>query len=204
MQFTQKRLDYISKEELYIDMAKLVAKRSKDPNCQVGAVIVSSDDRILSVGYNGLPNGCSDDEFPWIKDAASELDTKYPYVCHAELNAILNFKGDSRELKGSTLYVTIYPCNECAKAIIQAGISKVVYIKNGQPDSVANIASTKLLEAAGVEIQKYEYAYNKTANVIDKIYILQNSPKYRNLSSSENIEKDVRDWYSDIENIINS
>ena len=108
-------------------IALLSSYRSKDPNTQVGACIVGADNRILSVGYNGMPQGCEDDDMPWSRDG-SALDTKYMFVCHAELNAILNAGG--RNLAGSRLYVALFPCNECAKAIIQAGI-KNVYLRVG-------------------------------------------------------------------------
>ena len=156
-----KRQDYIKKPEAFMSIAKLIAKRSKDPNSQVGAVIVSNEDRILSLGYNGFPNGCSDDEFPWVRDIPNVsdpdtimLDTKYAYVVHAELNAILNFRGPS--LEGSTIYVTMFPCNECAKALIQSGIKRVIYLENKYPDSASTAATTKLFELAGIELCKYE------------------------------------------------
>ena len=117
----KKREDYLKWDEYFMAIAKLSAMRSKDPSTQVGACIVSSDNRILSIGYNGAPNGYNDDDFPWARDG-EELETKYPYVCHGELNAILNYRGNRRELESSTLYVTLFPCNECAKIVIQAGI----------------------------------------------------------------------------------
>ena len=125
--------------------------RSKDPNTQVGACIVSPEKKIIGVGYNGFPIGCSDDELPWDRDG-NWIETKYPYVCHAELNAILNSSLPS--LKGATLYVALFPCNECAKAIIQVGIKKVVYLSNKYKDTDATKASVKMLEAAGVELQE--------------------------------------------------
>ena len=124
---TDKRKSYITKDDMYMLMAKVVSLRSKDPNTQVGSVIVSDSDRILTVGYNGFPNGCSDDEFPWAREAEKEEDTKYPYVVHSELNAILNFRGDLKALNNATLYVTLFPCHNCAKAIIQTGIKKIYY-----------------------------------------------------------------------------
>ena len=200
-----KRSNYMSKDDTYMKMAQLIAKRSKDPNSQVGAVIVSSDDRILSMGYNGFPNGISDDDFPWEREAEKEEDTKYPYVCHAEVNAILNFRGDIKALVGSTLYVTLFPCNECMKLILQTGISNIIYLEDKYPYTPSQRAVYRMANATHTSIQPYKQpSYNALATKINKIYILQNSPKYRNLSSSENIEKDVRDWYSDIENIINS
>ena len=123
----------------------LAARRSKDPSTQVGACIVSQDNIIISTGYNGMPKGCSDDEFPW--DRVGE-ETKYPYVVHAELNAILNASG--RDLRGSRLYVALFPCNECAKAIIQSGVKEVLYLSDKYADSAPTIASKRMLTAAGV------------------------------------------------------
>ena len=121
---SDKRKDYITWDEYFMGVAILASMRSKDPNTQVGACIVSQDNKILSMGYNGFPMGCSDDEYPWSREAEG-LDSKYLYTTHSELNAILNYRGGS--LEGATLYVTLFPCNECAKAIIQAGIKKLVY-----------------------------------------------------------------------------
>lgn len=140
-----KRSDYISWDEYFMGVSLLAAKRSKDPNTQVGACIVSRENVILSTGYNGFPIGCSDDEFPWEREGK---DTKYPFVVHAELNAILNSNGKS--LKGARIYVDLFPCNECAKAIIQSGISEVVYLYDKYADSEATIASKRMLDAAGV------------------------------------------------------
>ena len=140
-----KRTDYINWDEYFMGVALLAAERSKDPNTQVGAAIIDDDNRILSTGYNGFPYGCSDDTFPWERDGE---DTKYKYVVHAELNAILNAHGKS--LEGSRLYVDLFPCNECAKAIIQSGISEVVYLYDKYADTPETVASKKMLEAAGV------------------------------------------------------
>lgn len=140
-----KRSDYISWDEYFMGVSLLAAKRSKDPNTQVGACIVSRENVILSTGYNGFPIGCSDDEFPWEREGKN---TKYPFVVHAELNAILNSNGKS--LKGARIYVDLFPCNECAKAIIQSGISEVVYLYDKYADSEATIASKRMLDAAGV------------------------------------------------------
>ena len=120
-----KRSDYISWDEYFMGIAKMSSMRSKDPNTQVGCCIVSQENRILSVGYNGFPMGCSDDEFPWDREGEDPLQTKYLYTTHSELNAILNYTGGS--LAGSKLYVSLFPCNECAKAIIQSGIKEVIY-----------------------------------------------------------------------------
>lgn len=152
---TEKRKNVPSKANVYMAMAKLISKRSKDPNTQVGAIIVSKDDRILSVGYNGFPNGCSDDEFPWARSAKREYDTKYPYVVHAELNAILNFRGDNKAFEGSTLYVTLFPCHECAKAIIQSGITRLVYLDNKYQDTEDFKESLRMLKASSIMIDPY-------------------------------------------------
>lgn len=149
-----KRTDYISWDEYFMAVAKLAGMRSKDPNTQVGACIVSKEHKILSMGYNGFPTGCSDDEFPWAR-VGETVDTKYAYVCHAELNAILNYRGN---LEGATLYVSMFPCNECAKAIIQSGIRKVVYGNNKYDGTPSVIASKRMFHAAGVNCQSYEYS----------------------------------------------
>ncbi len=143
-----KRNDYISWDEYFMGIALLSAKRSKDPNTQVGACIVNGNNKIMSVGYNGLPHGCNDDEFPWER-SGDEFETKYPYVCHAELNAILNYDGGS--LHGSKIYVALFPCNECAKAIIQSGIKEVYYLSDKYGDTVGTRASKRMFDAAGVK-----------------------------------------------------
>ena len=145
-----KREDYISWDEYFMGIAMLAARRSKDPNTQVGACIVSQDNIILSTGYNGMPKGCSDDEYPWEREGEA---TKYPYVVHAELNAVLNANG--RDLRGSRLYVALFPCNECAKAIIQAGIKVVVYDSDKYEGTVANRAAKRMFDAAGVTYVPY-------------------------------------------------
>lgn len=124
------------------------------PNTQVGACIVNDDNRIVSVGYNGFPRGCSDEDFPWERSADNQNDTKYPFVCHAELNAILNSNGIG--VKGSRIYVALFPCNECAKAIIQAGIKEIVYISDKYRDTDANLASKRMLAAAGVKLTEFK------------------------------------------------
>lgn len=144
-----KREGYISWDEYFMGVAMLAAKRSKDPNTQVGACIVNQDNIILSTGYNGFPKGCSDDVFPWEREGA---DTKYPFVVHAELNAILNCNGKS--LKGAKIYVALFPCNECAKAIIQSGISQVLYLSDKYAASEATLASKRMLAAAGVSFRQ--------------------------------------------------
>ena len=144
---TKKRSDYISWDEYFMGVSILAAKRSKDPSTQVGACIVDRNNVILTTGYNGFPKGCSDDEFPW--DREGEI-TKYPYVVHAELNAILNAQG--KDLSGSKLYVDLFPCNECAKAIIQSGIKEIVYLSDKYADTPGVKASKMMLRAAGVKL----------------------------------------------------
>ena len=141
-------------DEYFMGVAILAGMRSKDPNTQVGACIVSPNNRILSMGYNGFPNGVSDDEFPWKRDG-DPLENKYFYSTHSELNAILNFRGGS--LEGAKLYVTLFPCNECAKAIIQAGIRTVIYDSDKYADLPAFIASKRMFEAAGVQLIRYKH-----------------------------------------------
>ena len=127
-------------------VAMLAALRSKDPSTQVGACIVSQENIIISTGYNGMPKGCSDDEFPWDREGE---ETKYPYVVHAELNAILNANG--RDLRGSKLYVALFPCNECAKAIIQSGVKEIFYLSDKYASTPSTLASKRMLDAAGVK-----------------------------------------------------
>ena len=150
---SDKRLDYISWDEYFMGVAFLSAMRSKDPHTQVGACIVSEDNKILSMGYNGFPWGCSDDEFPW-KREGDPLDNKYFYTTHSELNAILNYRGGS--LEWAKLYVTLFPCNECAKAIIQAGIRTLIYDDDKYMDTPSVIASKRMLDAAGVRYYRYK------------------------------------------------
>jgi dCMP deaminase len=144
-----KRSDYISWDEYFMGVAILAANRSKDPNTQVGACIVDGNNIILSTGYNGFPFGCSDDDYSWERSGS---DTKYQYVVHAELNAILNASG--KKLAGSTLYVGLFPCNECAKAIIQSGIKEVIYLSDKYHGTPAMEASRKMLNAAGVKVRQ--------------------------------------------------
>ena len=148
---SEKRCGYISWDEYFMGVALLAAERSKDPSTQVGACIIDNNNRIISTGYNGFPKGCSDDEFPWNRDAAAG-ETKYPFVVHAELNAILNAQGTS--VVNSRLYVSLFPCNECAKAIIQSGVREVVYLSDKYNGTPTDIASKKMLEAAGVKLTK--------------------------------------------------
>ena len=146
-----KRTDYISWDDYFMGVALLSAKRSKDPSTQVGACIVNQKNKIVGAGYNGLPAGCDDDTFPWDKQGEF-LQTKYPYVCHAELNAILNNIG--MDLHGCRIYTALFPCNECAKAIIQSGIAEVIFLSDKYDGSDASVASKKMLETAGVRYRK--------------------------------------------------
>ncbi len=148
-----KRKDYITWDEYFMGVSKLSGMRSKDPSTQVGACIVSDGNKILSMGYNGFPQGCSDEEFPWAREG-EELDTKYPYVTHSELNAILNYRGGS--LEGAKIYVSLFPCNECAKAIIQSGIKTIVFDSDKYAESDSVRASKRMLDAAGVRYYQYE------------------------------------------------
>lgn len=156
-----KREEYLSWDEYFMGIAVLSAKRSKDPSTQVGACIVNKDNRIISVGYNGMPRCCSDDEFPWDKND-NPLDSKYLYVCHAELNAILNC--DRGNVRDCICYTTLFPCNECAKAIIQSGMSEVVYMEDKYADSDSVIASKKMFDTAGVKYRLYNKS-GKEVNV---------------------------------------
>lgn len=137
----------ISWEEYFMGLAHLSAMRSKDPNTQVGACIVDSDNKVVSIGYNGMPRGCNDDDMPWGREGGFK-ETKYAYVVHAELNAILN---SPRSLKDTTLYVSLFPCNECAKAIIQAGIKTIYYESDKYNGTDGNVVSKKMLDKAGVK-----------------------------------------------------
>ena len=148
---SDKRTDYISWDEYFMGVSLLAAERSKDPSTQVGACIVDENKRILSTGYNGFPQGCSDDSFPWNRDE-EKGETKYPFVVHAELNAILNSSGKS--LFGATLYVGLFPCNECAKAIIQSGIREVVYLSDKYRGTPSMESSRRMLEASGVKLTR--------------------------------------------------
>ncbi|MBR6690796.1 MAG: dCMP deaminase family protein [Bacilli bacterium] len=148
-----KRENYLSWDEYFMGIAMISAERSKDPNSQVGACIVDENNKIVSMGYNGAPIGYDDDkDMTWEREG-DFLDTKYAYVCHSELNAILNSK---IPVKGCKLYVTLFPCNECAKAIIQSGITELVYLSDKYDQTPGNIASKKMLDACGVKYKKYE------------------------------------------------
>ena len=148
---SDKRTDYISWDDYFMGVALLAAERSKDPSTQVGACIVDEDNRILSTGYNGFPSGCSDEEFPWNRDE-SLGETKYNFVVHAELNAILNARGKS--LVNSRVFVSLFPCHECAKAIIQTGVKEVIYLSDKYNGTSSDNASKRMLTAAGVKFTK--------------------------------------------------
>ena len=160
----EKRKDYLNWDEYFMAIAKLSAMRSKDPSTQVGACIVSNDNRILSIGYNGAPNGFDDDEFPW-KREGENLETKYPYVCHAEMNAILNYRGSKKDLENAKIYVDLFPCNECAKIIIQSGIKEVVYLSDKYATSENNIASRILFDKCGVKYSKLKIEKNNKIEI---------------------------------------
>lgn len=147
----QKRTNYISWDEYFMGVALLSARRSKDPHTQVGACIVNAKNKIVGTGYNGLPAGCDDNDFPWGKQG-DFLNTKYPYVCHAELNAILNNIG--MDLAGCRIYTALFPCNECSKAIIQSGITEVVFLSNKYENTESAQASRKMLETAGIQCRR--------------------------------------------------
>lgn len=161
---TQKRKNYLKWDEYFMAIVKLSAMRSKDPSTQVGACIISDDNRILSIGYNGAPNGYDDDKFPWAREGKN-LDTKYPYVCHAEMNAILNFRGNKKDLENAKIYVDLFPCNECAKIIIQSGIKHIVYLSDKYANSENNIASRKLLDECGIIYEKMQLDEEKVIEI---------------------------------------
>ena len=147
-----KRQDYLTWDEYFMGIAQLAAQRSKDNNTQVGACIVNDENKILSIGYNGMPTGCDDDIMPWER-SGDPLNTKYFYVCHAELNAILNYGGGS--LKGARVYVTLFPCNECTKAIIQSGIKEIIYLSDKYANTDSTIASKRMFDLTGVKYRPY-------------------------------------------------
>ena len=153
-----KRQDYLSWDQYFMGIAKLSSMRSKDPNTSVGACIVGKDNKILSVGYNGMPQGCSDDEYPWEREHSYPLETKYLYVCHAELNALLNYTGTN--LQGAKVYTTLFPCNECTKALIQSGICEVIYGEDKYANTASVIAAKKMMASSGVTYRQYENLHN--------------------------------------------
>lgn len=159
-----KRKNYLTWDEYFMSIAKLTAGRSKDPNTQVGACIVSGDNRVLSTGYNGTPNGFNDDDFPW-KREGNPLETKYMYVCHAEANAIDNYRGYKKEFENARIYVDLFPCNECAKKIIQSGIKEVIYLSDKYADSDSTKAAKLLFDTCGVKYRKLDDAHQKELKV---------------------------------------
>lgn len=159
-----KRKDYLSWDEFFMGIAKLSAGRSKDPNTQVGACIVSEDNRILSIGYNGAPNNFDDNLFPWNREG-KETETKYMYVCHAEANAINNYLGSRKDLRGARIYVDLFPCNECAKDIIQAGIKEVVYLSDKYDGTPGNLVSKHLFDTCGVKYRMMGKVHQKHLEV---------------------------------------
>ena len=159
-----KRKDYLTWDEYFMSIAKITAGRSKDPNTQVGACIVSKDNRILSTGYNGAPNNFDDDKFPWDREG-NPLETKYMYVCHAEANAIDNFRGYKKEFENSRIYVDLFPCNECAKKIIQNGIKEVIYISDKYKDTDSTKAAKLLFDTCGVKYHKLKNTSKKLIEV---------------------------------------
>lgn len=160
MTSSKKREDYLSWDESFMGIAQLIAGRSKDPSSQVGACIVSKDNRVLSLGYNGAPNDYPDDDFNWGREG-DFCETKYAYVVHSELNALLNFRGDNKAFQGAKVYVTLFPCNECAKALIQAGIKEVIYLEDKYRDTDICKVSRKLFDTTGVKYRQYKSEKNK-------------------------------------------
>jgi dCMP deaminase len=150
---TKKREGYISWDEYFMGVSLISAERSKDPNTQVGACIVNDRKRIIGIGYNGFPKGCSDEELPWDREGKSPNDTKYPYIVHAEANAILN---STKELDGSAIYVALFPCNECTKLIIQAGIKEIIYLSDKYANTDSVKASKRMLDMAKVSYRRLE------------------------------------------------
>jgi dCMP deaminase len=146
----KKREDYLTWDEYFMGIALLSAKRSKDPSTQVGACIINKNKKVVGLGYNGFPIGCDDDFLPWDREG-DFLETKYPYVCHAELNAILN---SIKDLHECSIYVALFPCNECAKAIIQSGIKEVVYLSDKYQETPSNTASKKMFQMSGVKLRQ--------------------------------------------------
>ena len=154
-ELNKQRNDYLSWDEYFMGIAVLSSMRSKDPNTQVGACIVSKSNRILSIGYNGTPNGFEDKYFPWDRNGEF-LETKYPFVCHAEMNAISNFKGDKKDLDGSKLYVTLFPCNECAKLVVQSGIKEIIYLSDKYKETDGTKASKLMFDTCKIKYKEFK------------------------------------------------
>lgn len=155
-----KRKNYLTWDEYFMGIAKLTAGRSKDPSTQVGAVIISQDNRVLSTGYNGTPNGFDDDNFPWGREG-KPLETKYMFVCHAEANAIDNFRGNKKEFENAKIYVDLFPCNECAKKIIQNGIKEIVYLSDKYANSDSTKASKMMFDQCGIKYRQLNEEHQK-------------------------------------------
>lgn len=163
----QKRSDYLEWPEYFMGVAFLSAQRSKDPSTQVGACIVNQEKKIVGIGYNGMPNNCDDDKLPWGKQSENWLDRKYAYVCHAEMNAIMN--KNSADVKDCIMYVALFPCNECAKLIIQSGIKEIVFFSDKNSTKPEFTASQKLLSMAGVKFRKFRPSRRKIIIDFDAI-----------------------------------
>ena len=156
-----KRQNYIDWDEYFMATASLAAMRSKDPRTQVGACVVNKEKKVVGIGYNGMPNGCDDDHLPWVREAESGsfFDTKYPYVVHAEMNAIAN--KNCADIKGCILYTTHFPCNECAKLIIQSGIVEIVFLNEKSPQSVKTLAAKRIFNLTNTLIRQFEAKHEK-------------------------------------------
>ena len=160
----KQRKDYLNWDEYFMAIAVLSAMRSKDPSTQVGACIVSNDNRILSIGYNGAPNGFNDEYFPWDREG-DLLNTKYAFVCHGEMNAILNYRGSRKEMEGARIYVDLFPCNECAKLIVQSGIKEVVYLNDKFKAHDTTCASKLMFDTCGVKYRQLNQNYQKEIKI---------------------------------------
>lgn len=167
----KQRKGYLNWDEYFMAIAVLSAMRSKDPSTQVGAAIVSADNRILSIGYNGAPNGFNDDYFPWER-TGDMLNTKYAFVCHGEMNAILNYRGTRKELESAKIYVDLFPCNECAKLIVQSGIKEVIFLsdkfknKEGKQEETDSVKASKLIfDTCGVKYRQLDASYQKEISI---------------------------------------
>ena len=163
------RKDYLSWDDYFMTIAMLSALRSKDPSTQVGACIVGCYNRILSIGYNGTPNNFPDEEFPWDREGDS-LNTKYPYVCHAELNAILNYRGSRKDLENAKIYVDLFPCNECAKIISQSGIHEVIYLSDKYKDTDSVKASKYLFDKVGIKYKQIKIDDKVKSSIINNLF----------------------------------
>ncbi len=149
----KKREDYISWDDYFMGVSILSAQRSKDPNTQVGACLVDRNNKIVGIGYNGFPRGCSDDELPWCRKAENINDTKYPYVVHSEVNAILN---STKKLHDAKMYVALFPCNECSKIIIQSGVKEIIYLEDKYAETDSVKAAKRMFDMSGVKYRKLE------------------------------------------------